>query len=72
MKVFICRSHATRTPFENPRILIALNWAEMDMFRFENNRILPHVSNVRVEIFKNCHEFGTYPAAQGVWVAESR
>ncbi|XP_039228282.1 uncharacterized protein LOC6531564 [Drosophila yakuba] len=42
---------------EGSRYKIAINWAEMDMLRFENNRILPHVSNERVEIFEDYHEF---------------
>lgn len=47
----------TFSDLERSRYKIAMNWAEMDMLRFENNRILPHVSNERVEIIKDYHEF---------------
>ncbi|KAH8348671.1 hypothetical protein KR084_009703 [Drosophila pseudotakahashii] len=44
---------------EKSRYKVAMNWAEMDMLRFENNRKLQKVSDGRVQIFEDYHEFVT-------------
>ncbi|XP_017077316.1 uncharacterized protein LOC108112079 [Drosophila eugracilis] len=47
----------TFSDLEKSRYKVAMNWAEMDMLRFENDRKLQRVSNDRVEIFEDYHQF---------------
>ncbi|XP_050743221.1 uncharacterized protein LOC108026480 [Drosophila biarmipes] len=47
----------TLSDLKKSRYKVAMNWAEMDMLRFENNRKLPGLSGERVQSFEDYHEF---------------